>query len=376
MQATDCPVGVNHKNCTVHQTPGGLTYSRLRQRGRRAGEHYDGEILAQTMWQLRDELRAAHEPDEADEPHPLARLRRPPALAAGAQLHRLPQRAPAGRQGAAAGRRRGADLARVRRARDGLARVDRRLRRRRPGGRATSQARAASRARARSRASSPTATPAPRWPAPRSRSAATGGRTARSRPRPTATAAFASRTCPAGTYPHLFTRRAGYATQVDRDVEVHGDTRFDVRVRRNWADTYAGAVIAGTTAPRFNGCRPAACRRQPVDELGLDARQRRRQLLGRHPAAGPGARHLVRRRPHAAPTMPETEMDAACPLRARRRRAADARADRGRLRGRAARGSLPINQALDATHAYRMTELRPARRSRRSATCACTWPTP
>ena len=205
-EAIDCPVVTNSDNCRFQGLiPGGLSYGDYGNVGEHGPEeHYDGEILGQTMWQLRDRPAGRARPGRGREPHPLARLHRAPAGSARAELPRLPQRAAAGRPRAPPGPGRRADLEGVRRARHGLVRVDQGLRRRRPGRRRPARP---GRHHRRGHAQRHRHRPRHRRRAGRRRRcswAATRRRTprrpGRSRRPPTPTAATASRTCrPAST---------------------------------------------------------------------------------------------------------------------------------------------------------------------------------
>jgi len=71
-EAIDCPVVVMHPNC-MNVTPGGLAYADYGVVDIRGPEpHYDGEILSQTMWQLRGAILAAHPMDGQDRIRSLA----------------------------------------------------------------------------------------------------------------------------------------------------------------------------------------------------------------------------------------------------------------------------------------------------------------
>ena len=67
-EAIDCPIAVLHKNCLFQGVaPGGVGYEDYGQVDERGPEpHYDGEIMGQTMWQLRGSLIAAHGQDDGE----------------------------------------------------------------------------------------------------------------------------------------------------------------------------------------------------------------------------------------------------------------------------------------------------------------------
>src|SRR4029079_8240948 len=74
VEAIDCPVVVLHPNCMT-VAPGGLTYADYGLVDPRGPEpHYDGEILSQTMWQLRSTIIAMHPMDGQDRIRSLAYL--------------------------------------------------------------------------------------------------------------------------------------------------------------------------------------------------------------------------------------------------------------------------------------------------------------
>ena len=240
---------------------GGYTYGDF---GRiEAGQevHADGEIWAETLWDLRTAVGA---PQGAPADH-----RRHAALAAGAVVPGRAQRDPARRPGR---RRRVAqrDLERLPGARHGLLRDDRRRDRRAGAGLLPAAGRGRP-ARDRSPARSPTPRPARASAARRSRSAGSATGPTSSRRRPTASGNYAIAGVPARTYPSLVISASRLRQPDDAGDRAGGRRggRQPRRCTRNWAALAGGATVtpgpAATTTPtraagrtrRSTSCRAA-----------------------------------------------------------------------------------------------------------------------
>ena len=370
-QAIDCPVTVQHPNCMIDNVSGGLTYEDYGNIHEVPEPHYDGEILGQTMWQLRDALLAAYEQGEGEN-----RIRSlaytalqlsPPEPSFLDYRNALLQADRVLRQGQDAeriwqvfGERKMGWYASTVDADDVDPHADDR-----PGPTGIPQGAITGLVTDRD-------TGAPLAGA----KVALGGHTTSNASDPgpydTTTDAdgrYSFAHVPAGTYGHLIAKHTGYATQVQEDVEVQGDTRADVGLRRNWADTRAGAAIAGTDAQRFPGCPPEklADGRQTTGFgtllNGADARY--------VDIALPSAQRVTS---FAVDPTPHTDVSVEPPSRCAMNRTA-ARPTRVRIEVASEAGG-PFRPAvateLDDSHKYRLTELRPAPRSTTSASCACT----
>ena len=129
-QAFDCPVGASAAGLSrdAGGGPGGYTYGDFAKILGGAEVHADGEIWVETLWDLRTRLIADHGAGDGDHPHPGAGHRRAAARAGQPDLPRHAQRDPAGRPEPRLRRSR-PHLGGVRRARDGLPRVDHRQQR-------------------------------------------------------------------------------------------------------------------------------------------------------------------------------------------------------------------------------------------------------
>ena len=260
-EAIDCPIAVLHKNCLFQGVaPGGVGYEDYGQVDERGPEpHYDGEIMGQTMWQLRGSLIAAHGQDDGEN-----RIRSlaytalqlaPPEPSFLDYRNALLQADRVLRQGQDAERiwsvfaDRGMGwFASTRDSDDADPVADRR-----PGPAGITGEGTLSGIVTDRDSGTPLA----------GVKVALGGHTTQnaSAPGPFDTTTdgdgrYRFDHVPAGTYPHLIARATGYAESITENVDVHGTVRSDIRVRRNWADTKAGAVIAGTDLPVINGCGP------------------------------------------------------------------------------------------------------------------------
>ena len=278
-QALDCPVGAPGRGPArrpARAGSGGFTYGDFGKIVDGPEVHADGEIWAQTLWDLRAAVGIA---GRAPADH-----RRHAAVAARADVPGHAQRDPArrpGRRAAPTGRRSGPSSRSA-----GWATSPPRSRcrtsRRRP--------RRASRA-ARSRASSPT-------PRPGAAIAGRDGgdRLARRRPGPARgherrrRRATASAACPARTYSNLVVSAPGY-DRVVLEVTVPAGRRSASTspLRRNWAARSGGAqAIPGPGSDEYadQGCGPDAA----IDQLQATAWSTDglagRQVDGRGAAAG------------------------------------------------------------------------------------------
>ncbi|HEX5620422.1 MAG TPA: M36 family metallopeptidase, partial [Solirubrobacteraceae bacterium] len=360
-QAMDCPRVVLNSNCMFQlAAPGGLSYEDYGQVDERGPEpHYDGEILAQTMWQLRTALLNAYgeqegknrirslaymalqlsPPDPSFLDYRNALLQADHVLRQGQDAQRIwevfadrgmgwyastadaddahpkadRQPGPGGitGQGTLSGivtdRDTGAPLAGIRVA---------------LGGHTTDNAQA---------------------PGPFDTETDADGR-------------YRFSHVPAGSYGHLIARDHNYAEQIAEDIEIAGEVRQDIRLRRNWADVHGGAVIAGTDLPQLNGCGL----KQMVDGNRMSGWTTK--LVNRDEGyidiALPQALRVTSFGMDPTPrTVSDPESPGACMLDD------GARATRIRIEVASSQGGPwkeAVNEAIDKAHLRRLSELRPA----------------
>ena len=211
--------------------------------------HADGEIWAQTLWDLRTAVGVSDARFLVTE---AMRLSPPEPV-----LPRHAQRDPAGEPGRRPRRpprSRGGHLERLRSPRHGLVRRHARTPTTPRRSRASRFLRTRATASARSRARSRTPTRASRSPAPRP---------VRRAPLVDTTDAlgqYAIADVPVGTYPQVVASQAGYDLDIGSNVDVVADTEgtLDFALRRDWAAFAGGGRISAFTGPttRGFGCGP------------------------------------------------------------------------------------------------------------------------
>ena len=272
---------------------GGYTYGDFGKIGSGPEVHDDGEIWAETLWDLRtavgvDGRRAAHHRGAA-------------AVAAGAVVPGHAQRDPAGRR-RLGGTYRARDLGGLRRARDGLLRQRRRRQRHHAARGLLAPARARRAARDDHRHGDATAlTPH----LPLAGVTVSVGANAAGPDALTATTdvnGVYTLSVPPGTYPTIVVRRTGYERVIASMTIAANETKtLDAQIKRDWAAREGGAILRSTAGSEYTsyGCGPGAAidNNQSITwSTDYTASQAHSGEAARRRAAPAGPRHAVRHR--------------------------------------------------------------------------------